>query len=137
MSLARNVTQGDFLFSWQVSMAYKNGAKGVILYSDPAEYAPYGFYSWSLTPDAVQRGSVYPGPTFGDPLTHGLPSTPGMSRSSRDDVSLPTIPVHVITYREAEQFLRRMKGSKRSNNFTTCSVFPRATNREYRVYKRN
>ena len=91
-------------------MAYKNGAVGVILYSDPADYAPYGPYSWWLPPNAVQRGSVYPGPSFGDPLTHGLPSVPGMHRSSQDEASLPTIPVHVITYREAEELLKRMKG---------------------------
>lgn len=98
-------------FMLQVSMAYKHGAKGVILYSDPADYAPDGYYSWWLPPNAVQRGSVYPGPTFGDPLTHGLPSIPGMSRSSRDNVGLPKIPVHVITYKEAKEFLHRMKGA--------------------------
>lgn len=92
-------------------MAYENGAKGVILYSDPADYAPKGNHHWWLSPNAVQRGSVYPGPSFGDPLTHGLPSTPGMFRRSRDDVRLPTIPVHVISYEEAEQFLKRMKGA--------------------------
>ncbi|XP_028408285.1 N-acetylated-alpha-linked acidic dipeptidase 2-like isoform X2 [Dendronephthya gigantea] len=94
----------------KVSMAYANGAKGVILYSDPADYASNDYQSWWLSPNAVQRGSVYPGPTFGDPLTHGLPSTPGMFRRSRDDVRLPKIPVHVISYKEAEQFLKGMKG---------------------------
>ena len=91
-------------------MAYKHGAHGVILYSDPADYAPYGSYSWWLPPNAVQRGSVYPGPSFGDPLTHGLPSIPGIYRSSQDDASLPTILAHVITYAEAKELLKRMKG---------------------------
>ena len=91
-------------------MAYKHGAHGVILYSDPADYAPYGSYSWWLPPNAVQRGSVYPGPSFGDPLTHGLPSIPGIYRSSQEDASLPTILVHVITYAEAKELLKRMKG---------------------------
>ena len=104
-------------------MAYEHGARGVILYSDPADYAPYGFNSWWLPPDNVQRGSVYPGPSFGDPLTHGLPSIPGMYRSPRDDVSLPTIPVHVITYEEAEQLLRRMKGKFDYNPNYQLSLF--------------
>ena len=95
----------------QVAMAHQRGMKGVILYSDPADYAPNGSDSWGLPPDAVQRGSVYPGPSFGDPLTRGLPSIPGMYRSSLDNVGLPQIPVHVITYAEAEQLLSRMKGT--------------------------
>ena len=106
------IRYGKIFRGSKVAMAYEHGAVGVILYSDPADYAPYGFNSWWLPPNAVQRGSVYPGPSFGDPLTHGLPSIPGMYRRSRGDVSLPTIPVHVITYEEAEQFLRRMKGAK-------------------------
>jgi hypothetical protein len=111
------------MFSFKVAMAYEHGARGVILYSDPADYAPYGFNSWWLPPDNVQRGSVYPGPSFGDPLTHGLPSIPGMYRSPRDDVSLPTIPVHVITYEEAEQLLRRMKGKFDYNPNYQLSLF--------------
>ena len=94
-------------------MAQRWGAKGVLLYPDPQNFAPFGDYypqSWWLPPNATQRGSIYPGPSFGDPLTHGLPAKRGMFRNERDEVNLPQIPAHVLTYGEAVQFLKRMKG---------------------------
>ena len=61
---------------FQVQNAEKYGAKGMILYSDPADYAvpqkvdPYP-NSWWLPGSGVQRGSLA---ILGDPLTPGYPA---------------------------------------------------------------
>ncbi len=52
------------------------GALGMILYTDPANYASGDSTypkSWWMPPDGVQRGTVMDGE--GDPLTPGYPST--------------------------------------------------------------
>lgn len=55
------------------------GAKGIILYSDPEEYADDGKNTdvypndWFLPESGTQRGSIYLG--VGDPLTPGYPAT--------------------------------------------------------------
>ena len=55
------------------------GAIGLILYSDPADYAVGGISSvypdsWWLPGYGVQRGSLYITGVGGDPLTPGYPS---------------------------------------------------------------
>lgn len=69
--------------SFQGKFAAQFGAKGLILYSDPADYAlpnepvyPDGLY---LPPTGAQRGSCIDG--YGDPLTPGYPAI-GMYFSS-------------------------------------------------------
>lgn len=56
------------------------GAKGAILYNDPADYAPFGTESnkvydqaWYMPPSGAQRGSAFV--LNGDPLTPVYPST--------------------------------------------------------------
>ena len=61
----------------KVNVAEKRGAKGVLLYSDPIDFAQQGrdfVYpdSWWMPGMAVQLGSVYSG--HGDPLTPFYPS---------------------------------------------------------------
>lgn len=61
----------------KVDLADKNGAIGVILYSDPIDYAQQGrefIYpdSWWMPGMAVQSGTVYL--NKGDPLTPFYPS---------------------------------------------------------------
>jgi hypothetical protein len=56
------------------------GAVAVILYSDPANYAPFGTgmndtynRTWFLPASGVQRGTAFT--AYGDPLTPVYPST--------------------------------------------------------------
>jgi len=71
---------GIFFYFLQVAFAQQFGAAGIILYSDPADYAVgvNSTYeatfpnSWWLPPSGVQRGSTFIG--NGDPLTPGYPA---------------------------------------------------------------
>ena len=64
----------------QALNAQAAGAKGLILYSDPADYAiddgsiqvyPDG---WWLPETGAQRGSTFSSDAFGDPITPGYPA---------------------------------------------------------------
>lgn len=62
----------------QVDIAARHGARGIIIYSDPADYTwpeedsrVFPDTIW-LPPTAAQRGTIYTGD--GDPLTPGYPS---------------------------------------------------------------
>ena len=94
------------------------GAKGVLIYSDPADD---GFTKGPVYPDgpwrpadAIQRGSIqyifnYPG----DPLTPGKPAVPGTKRLSPDDATdLPRIPTTPISYGEAQPLLEGLSGPR-------------------------
>ena len=90
------------------------GAAGIILYSDPHDYAhrdTHNFYpdSWWLPPTGVQRGSVC---IKGDPLTPGQPSIESAYRIKQEDAGLPTIPVHPISYGDAQILLQNMTGEE-------------------------
>ncbi|XP_048581460.1 N-acetylated-alpha-linked acidic dipeptidase 2 isoform X2 [Nematostella vectensis] len=103
-----------------VANAYRYGAIGALIYTDPKKYAPYGTdladtfpNTWWLPGDGVQRGTTlngYPG----DPLTPLFPSVPGAYRLKVNRTvikSLPRIPCHAIGYDDAEEILARMSGS--------------------------
>ncbi|XP_070565286.1 glutamate carboxypeptidase 2-like [Ptychodera flava] len=92
------------------------GAKGLILYSDPADVAPEG-YPDKTYPDGiflpgsgVQRGSLYK--DMMDPLTPGYPATDYAYRIDESEANLPSIPVHPIGYDDARKFLSRMAGDE-------------------------
>ena len=63
---------------FQVKNAQLAGAKGVILYSDPADYFAPGVKSypdgWNLPGGGVQRGNILNLNGAGDPLTPGYPA---------------------------------------------------------------
>jgi N-acetylated-alpha-linked acidic dipeptidase len=82
----------------KAEVAEEHGAKGLIIYSDPADD---GFVKGPVfpngpwrTPEGIQRGSIqyifqYPG----DPLTPGWASTPGARRLDPSQATdLPHIP---------------------------------------------
>ena len=104
----------SFICSIKVQNAETCGAAGVLLYSDPADYSPAGMKNtfpktWWLPGTGTQRGTI----SFadGDPLTPLLPSIDGVYRITRNDTdTLPSIPAHVITYDDAVEFLKRLKG---------------------------
>ena len=98
----------------QVYLAEQSGCVGVIIYSDPADYAPEDGppvfpNGTSLPPSGVQRGSLLR--TFGDPVTPGVPAIPGVFRRDYDKEVVgkgyaPSIPVQPISYGDAIHFMR-------------------------------
>ncbi|XP_075448665.1 glutamate carboxypeptidase 2-like isoform X3 [Ascaphus truei] len=99
----------------KVNNAQKAGAKGIILYSDPADYCAPGVKpypdGWNLPGGGVQRGNVLNLNGAGDPLTPGYPAKEYTYRYAlQDGVGLPKIPVHPIGYHDAEILLCNMGG---------------------------
>ncbi|XP_073518155.1 N-acetylated-alpha-linked acidic dipeptidase 2-like isoform X1 [Phyllobates terribilis] len=99
----------------KVKNAILAGAKGIILYSDPADYCAPGVEpypdGWNLPGGGAQRGNVLNLNGAGDPLTPGYPAKDFMYRYKADEgVGLPSIPVHPIGYHDAEQILRLIGG---------------------------
>lgn len=101
----------------QAHLAEENGCVALIIYCDPADYAPRGGppvfpNGTSLPPSGVQRGSLLR--VFGDPLTPGIPAIPGVYRISYDDVlnegGAPRIPVQPVSYEDAIHFMRWAHG---------------------------
>ncbi len=78
----------------KVKQAQNFGAIGLILYSDPADYAVDGISSvypdsWWLPGYGVQRGSLFITGVGGDPLTPGYPSLGKVALFSFILISLP------------------------------------------------
>ncbi|KAF1496980.1 Glutamate carboxypeptidase 2, partial [Pygoscelis antarcticus] len=99
----------------KVKNAELAGAKGVILYSDPADYCAPGTdpypNGWNLPGGGAQRGNVLNLNGAGDPLTPGYPAKEYTYRLDKaSGVGLPKIPVHPIGYHDAESLLRNMGG---------------------------
>ena len=122
----------------KAQQAELRGAKGVIIYSDPADD---GFTRGPVYPkgpwrpaDGIQRGSIqyifnYPG----DPLTPGVPAVPGTPRQSPEKAdNLPRIPTTPISYGEAQPLLESLTGPEAPEEFRgglpiTYRVGPGAT----------
>jgi N-acetylated-alpha-linked acidic dipeptidase len=92
--------------------AEKHGASALIIYSDPADD---GFARGDMYPEGpmrpwqgVQRGSVYN--DNGDPTTPGYASVPGAKRIPLEQTSIPRIPVIPISYGNAAELLRDVRG---------------------------
>lgn len=118
------VKYGKIFRGDKVDIAANNGAIGVIMYSDPADYT--GMKSgdrrvypdtWWLPPTAAQRGTVFTGD--GDPLTPGYPANDLAFRFSEDEVEppLPKIPSQPIGYGAAEKILQQLNGSQVPNSW--------------------
>ncbi|XP_046454638.1 glutamate carboxypeptidase 2-like [Daphnia pulex] len=96
-----------------VDLAQRKGAVGVLLYSDPKDFAKKGrndIYpdSWWMPGMAVQSGTVYLG--NGDPLTPFYPAVESAYRIPESEALLPSIAVQPIGYDEAELLLQAMGG---------------------------
>ncbi|ELW47073.1 Glutamate carboxypeptidase 2 [Tupaia chinensis] len=94
----------------KVKNAQLAGAKGVILYSDPADYFAPGVESypdgWNLPGGGVQRGNILNLNGAGDPLTPGYPANEYAYRHEiTEAIGLPSIPVHPIGYYDAQKLL--------------------------------
>jgi len=93
--------------------AERHGAVGLVIYSDPADD---GYVRGDVWPDGpmrpgrgVQRGSVFNG--NGDPSTPGWPSTDGAERLSEARMTIPRIPVIPVSYGNAAELLRGVRGT--------------------------
>lgn len=100
---------------FKVSNAVSHGASGALIYTDPAEFAPEGNEntfprSWWLPGSGIQRGTSMGATGPGDPLTPGFPSVDGIYRQPLNESGLPKIPAFELSYKDAEEILRRMKG---------------------------
>ncbi|XP_051783133.1 N-acetylated-alpha-linked acidic dipeptidase 2 [Erpetoichthys calabaricus] len=99
----------------KVKNAILAGAKGIILFSDPADYCAPGVNvypdGWNLPGGGAQRGNVLNLNGAGDPLTPGYPAKEYAYRySTAEGAGLPKIPVHPIGYHDAEKLLKNMGG---------------------------
>ncbi|GJP52214.1 hypothetical protein CLOM_g11356 [Closterium sp. NIES-68] len=100
----------------KVRNAEKFGVAAVLLYSDPADYAPEGTDASHVYPQAewlpatgAQRGTVY----TGRPCHPGWPSHPGGERLSDEETAkrLPRIPVLPVSYSVAAGIMAHMGGA--------------------------
>lgn len=92
--------------------AEKRGAVALLMYSDPQDD---GYVRGDVYPEGayrndrgVQRGSVMNG--AGDPSTPGYASKPGASRIPLDQMPVPRIPVLPLSYGNAIELLRDVRG---------------------------
>ncbi len=92
--------------------AEKRGALALLMYSDPQDD---GYVRGDVYPEGpyrndrgVQRGSVMNG--AGDPSTPGYASKPGAARIPLDQMPVPRIPVLPLSYGNAIELLRDVRG---------------------------
>ena len=93
--------------------AERNGAKALLIYSDPQDD---GYVAGDVYPEGpfrpsqgIQRGSVMNGD--GDPSTPGYPSTKGATRIPLSQMDVPHIPVVPISYGNASVLLKDLRGT--------------------------
>jgi N-acetylated-alpha-linked acidic dipeptidase len=96
--------------------AEREGASGILIYSDPAED---GYRRGPVFPDGpwgpdshIQRGAItYDFIVPGDPLTPGWPSVPGARRVKPEEArSLPKIAGLPLSWKDARPLLENMDG---------------------------
>uniref|UniRef100_A0A3P9L1J4 Glutamate carboxypeptidase 2 n=1 Tax=Oryzias latipes TaxID=8090 RepID=A0A3P9L1J4_ORYLA len=116
------VRYGKIFRGNKVKNAMLAGAKGVIMFSDPADYWATGVQpypdGWNLPGGGAQRGNVLNLNGAGDPLTPGYPAKEYTYRFSMEEgVGLPDIPVHPIGFNDAIHLLKNMGGQIPPNNW--------------------
>jgi N-acetylated-alpha-linked acidic dipeptidase len=111
------VRYGENFRGVKVYIAQQYGAKGVLIYSDPADDGYFRGDAYPKGPyrpaSGVQRGSVQFLPIYpGDPETPGIASTLNLPDSQRvkNPVDLSSIPSNPISYKDAEPILRALEG---------------------------
>jgi N-acetylated-alpha-linked acidic dipeptidase len=99
--------------------AEKHGAVALIIYSDPQDD---GFVAGDVYPagpmrnsNGVQRGSILN--SNGDPSTPGYGSTQGATRLAPDRMAIPRIPVVPMSYGNASELLKHVRGADVPRNW--------------------
>ena len=119
--------------------AQREGAAGIIVYSDPAED---GFTRGAVFPKGpygpeshFQRGGIaYDYIVPGDPLTPGWASTPGAKRIAQEEaVSLPTIMGVPMSWRDAQPILEHLGGPPAPKEWQGALKIPYRLGGEARV----
>jgi N-acetylated-alpha-linked acidic dipeptidase len=118
----------------KVYIAQQFGAKGVLIYSDPADDGFRDLQRYPAGPNrpdsAVQRGSVQFLPIYpGDPTTPGAASVPTLSASERIPTNklqydLPSIPVDPLSSADAAPILRAVGGPPAPRDWQGGLGFP-------------
>jgi N-acetylated-alpha-linked acidic dipeptidase len=116
------VRYGENFRGIKTYIAQQYGAKGVLIYSDPADD---GYFRGDVYPkgpwrpdSAVQRGSIQFLPIYpGDPTTPGIAATPDLSSSKRIPVdklqaNQPSIPTNPLSYKDAAPILKALGGDE-------------------------
>jgi N-acetylated-alpha-linked acidic dipeptidase len=116
------VRYGENFRGIKTYIAQQYGAKGVLIYSDPADD---GYFRGDVYPKgpwrpetAVQRGSVQFLPIYpGDPTTPGVSSTPDLAASKRIPMdklqaNQPSIPTNPLSYKDAAPILKALGGDE-------------------------
>ena len=100
---------------YKAKFAEAAGAVGLIIYTDPADS---GYMRGLMYPEGgwanerqVERGSITTLPYPGDPLTPGEPATENAKRLDPDKIDLPRIPVQPVSWSNAHEIMKRMKGA--------------------------
>ena len=117
----------------KVYIAQQYGAKGVLIYSDPADDGYFRGDSYPKGPwrpaSGVQRGSVQFLPIYpGDPETPGIASTPDLPDSKRlpankVQADQPVIPVNPLSYKDAAPILKALTGAESPRNWQGALPF--------------
>jgi N-acetylated-alpha-linked acidic dipeptidase len=118
----------------KVYIAQQRGAKGVLLYSDPADDGSRSGPSYPdgpFRPDsAAQLGSVQFLPIYpGDPTTPGIASVPGLPAAGRIPADklqndLPSIPVTPLSASDAAPILHALGGLSAPREWQGGLAFP-------------
>ncbi|MCU1250244.1 MAG: Glutamate carboxypeptidase [Edaphobacter sp.] len=116
------VRYGENFRGIKTYIAQHYGAKGVLIYSDPADD---GYFRGDVYPKgpwrpdtAVQRGSIQFLPIYpGDPTTPGIAATPDLPNSKRIpadklQANQPSIPTNPLSYKDATPILKALGGDE-------------------------
>jgi N-acetylated-alpha-linked acidic dipeptidase len=116
------VRYGENFRGIKTYIAQQYGAKGVLIYSDPADD---GYFRGDVYPKgpwrpdtAVQRGSIQFLPIYpGDPTTPGIAATPNLPNSKRIPVdklqsNQASIPTNPLSYKDAAHILKVLGGDE-------------------------
>ena len=116
------VRYGENFRGIKTYIAQQFGAKGVLIYSDPADD---GYFRGDVYPKgpwrpdtAVQRGSIQFLPIYpGDPTTPGIAATADLPNSKRIPVdklqaNQPSIPTNPLSYKDAAPILKALGGDE-------------------------
>jgi N-acetylated-alpha-linked acidic dipeptidase len=128
------VRYGEAYRGVKVYTAQQFGAKGVLIYTDPADDTDRTHPAYPAGPDrpasAVQRGSVQFLPIYpGDPTTPGIASVPSLPASKRIPTDklqyvVPTIPATPLSSADATPILRALTGPEAPHDWQGGLGFP-------------